>query len=256
MAIENVPTLSETMGEVPDRADRSTFSARATALYSWIKNVFTDYLEDVADNVHNNATEAASSATAAAASSVTATTKATEAAASALAAAAYGTVVDTDTASASSYIELTGMVAGYDYEITADGVYLSAADESLQFRLISGGSPITTNVYTYAVEQITGAASSNGGSGGSPVAQFLMGKMGSASDERGTLRIFVPNPAGAVTQQTARWETCAGGGSPVHLHRGGGVMDSSGAVTGVRIFASGGATITAGNFILRRIARS
>lgn len=71
----------------PDRADRATFSARATALADWIKLHLVGEVAAVATNVYNNALDAYNSAVAAAASVVAAAASASNASASATAAA-------------------------------------------------------------------------------------------------------------------------------------------------------------------------
>lgn len=68
---------------VPDRADRPTFSARATAFFDWLKNSFVGEVSALANNVFGNATDAASSATAAEAQALASADSAVSAAASA-----------------------------------------------------------------------------------------------------------------------------------------------------------------------------
>ncbi len=71
----------------PDRADRSTFSARAVAMFTALKDVFVGEVNAIAITANTNATEAAASALAAAGSETIASAAATSAAASAGAAA-------------------------------------------------------------------------------------------------------------------------------------------------------------------------
>ena len=59
------PTTIAALPATPDRADRATFSARATALFDAIKATWQPQLQGVADVTYSNAVEAAASATAA-----------------------------------------------------------------------------------------------------------------------------------------------------------------------------------------------
>lgn len=71
----------------PDRADRATFSSRATAWADWVKNHAVAEIAAVATNVYDNAVDAFSSATTATAQADLATTSAAAAAISESAAA-------------------------------------------------------------------------------------------------------------------------------------------------------------------------
>lgn len=73
---------------IPDRADRTTFSARATAWADWLKNHAVAEIAAVALNAFNNAVDAFNSAVAAAASAANAAVSAVASAASAAASAA------------------------------------------------------------------------------------------------------------------------------------------------------------------------
>lgn len=70
------PTPVAAAPEVPDRAQRATFSARATAFFDWIKNTFVAGVNALASNVYANAQDAASSAANAVAQSASATAQA------------------------------------------------------------------------------------------------------------------------------------------------------------------------------------
>jgi hypothetical protein len=62
------PTPVAAAPDAPDRAQRATFSARATAFFDWIKNTFVAGVNALASVTYSNAIEAATQATAAAAS--------------------------------------------------------------------------------------------------------------------------------------------------------------------------------------------
>jgi hypothetical protein len=86
MAIVN-PTPPTTPPPIPQRADRSTFSARVDAGFTWFVTLISE-VYSLAQNAFNNATESAASAGAASTSAGIATTQATNASNSAIAAAA------------------------------------------------------------------------------------------------------------------------------------------------------------------------
>lgn len=68
----STPIPISALPAAPDRADRATFSARAVAMFSALKDVFVGEVNAIAITANTNATEAAASASAAAASVVSA----------------------------------------------------------------------------------------------------------------------------------------------------------------------------------------
>lgn len=60
---QTVPPSITPSPVAPDRADRATFSPRATAWADWVKNHAVAEIAAVATNVYNNAVDAFSSAT-------------------------------------------------------------------------------------------------------------------------------------------------------------------------------------------------
>lgn len=84
---QTVPPSITPSPVAPDRADRATFSPRATAWADWVKNHAVAEIAAVATNVYNNAVDAFSSATTATAQADLATTSAAAAAISESAAA-------------------------------------------------------------------------------------------------------------------------------------------------------------------------
>jgi len=87
MAQTTPPTITPAPAS-PDRADRTTFSGRATIWADWLKNSVAQF-QAVASNVYNNAVDAFNSATASASS---AGDSANSAAAAASSAAAAGSI--------------------------------------------------------------------------------------------------------------------------------------------------------------------
>lgn len=73
---QTLPPSITALPAVPDRTDRTTFSARATAIFDALKNVFVGQIAAVASNVYDNAVDAHSNAVASAGSADTATTQA------------------------------------------------------------------------------------------------------------------------------------------------------------------------------------
>jgi hypothetical protein len=84
------PTPVAAAPDAPDRAQRATFSARATAFFDWIKNTFVAGVNALASVTYSNAIEAATQATAAAASASAASGSVAAAQSSAAQAALYG----------------------------------------------------------------------------------------------------------------------------------------------------------------------
>jgi hypothetical protein len=84
------PTPVAAAPDAPDRAQRATFSARATAFFDWIKNTFVAGVNALASVTYSNAIEAATQATAAAASATAASGSVAAAQSSAAQAALYG----------------------------------------------------------------------------------------------------------------------------------------------------------------------
>lgn len=77
------PPTIDALPTAPDRADRATFSARATAFFAALKDTFASQLSAVASNAYANAAEALASAAASLASANNAAASAAAAAASA-----------------------------------------------------------------------------------------------------------------------------------------------------------------------------
>ncbi len=101
------PTPVTTAPTVPDRANRSTFANDATNYATWEKDHLVPEINALAENVYDNAGEAAASAT-------TATTKATEASASAASAAAAANV--SKWVSGQNYTEGTNVWSPTDFQ--------------------------------------------------------------------------------------------------------------------------------------------
>lgn len=81
--MRTTPTLISALPAAPDRADRATFSGRAVAMFTALKEVFVGEVNAIASNVNTNAGEAATSAANAAAAEFNANIAAANAASSA-----------------------------------------------------------------------------------------------------------------------------------------------------------------------------
>lgn len=77
------PTPITALPAAPDRADRATFSARATAFFSALKDTFVGQINALADATNANAVEVAANAVAVATNAATATAAAAAAASAA-----------------------------------------------------------------------------------------------------------------------------------------------------------------------------
>lgn len=147
------PTPIDALPAAPDRADRATFSARATAMFDALKNAFVSQCNAIATNVFNNATEAATSATNAATSASTATTKATEAGASAT---ASGTSA-TNSASSATTAATSATNAATSASAAATSASNAASDASSvasALASIAGGPVASVNGMTGVVTGI------------------------------------------------------------------------------------------------------
>lgn len=159
------PTPPTTPPPIPQRADRSTFSARVDAGFTWFVTLISE-VYSLAQNAFNNATEAATSAGAASTSAITATTQATNASNSANAAAA--TAGATLWVSGTSYTAYTSNVISpangktYRRLITGAGTTDPSLDATNWVGL--GSTPL---YYLKATDQKT-----SGTNGGSSIAGF------------------------------------------------------------------------------------
>lgn len=104
---QTVPPSITPSPVAPDRADRATFSPRATAWADWVKNHAVAEIAAVATNVYNNAVDAFNSATTALGSANAASDSAAAAAIS-------------ESAAAASALEAAGLVESYQGALAAD----------------------------------------------------------------------------------------------------------------------------------------
>lgn len=104
---QTVPPSITPSPVAPDRADRATFSPRATAWADWVKNHAVAEIAAVATNVYNNAVDAFNSATTALGSANAASDSAAAAAIS-------------ESAAAASALEAAGLVGSYQGALAAD----------------------------------------------------------------------------------------------------------------------------------------
>lgn len=77
------PPTVDALPTAPDRSDRATFSARATAMFAALKDAFVGQVNALASNVYANAVDAAASATASSTSAGNSATSAATAVAAA-----------------------------------------------------------------------------------------------------------------------------------------------------------------------------
>ena len=167
------------------------------------------------------------------------------------------TFVSSQVASASSYIEFTGLASGYDYVLMADGIQLSA-DSDVQCRVLNSGSPDTGSNYDQAHNYYSYTGTGIAGGINSAIALwYVMLGVKASSTARASLKLEVVNPASttnarAVYGSAAYLESNAGypqQTNGVYLYR------STTAVDGIRVFPQVG-TFTAGTFNLYKIKRS
>lgn len=111
---QTVPPSITPSPVAPDRADRATFSPRATAWADWVKNHAVAEIAAVATNVYNNAVDAFNNAVDAFNSATTALGSANAASDSAAAAAI------SESAAAASALEAAGLVESYQGALAAD----------------------------------------------------------------------------------------------------------------------------------------
>lgn len=104
---QTVPPSITPSPVAPDRADRATFSPRATAWADWVKDHAVAEIAAVATNVYNNAVDAFNSATTALGSANAASDSAAAAAIS-------------ESAAAASALEAAGLVESYQGALAAD----------------------------------------------------------------------------------------------------------------------------------------
>lgn len=137
MAVTTPPTITA-LPAAPDRADRATFSARATAMFSALKDAFVGEVGAVATNVFNNATDAATSASTASSAASTATTQASNASSSASSASTSASTATTKAAeAAASALAAAGGAPGLILVATSD---ITSSTATVDFTGISNSS--------------------------------------------------------------------------------------------------------------------
>ena len=97
--------------DAPDRGDRATFSSRATAMFTALKDVFVSQINAIAANVFSNAQATEAAATAAISSATASGTSATNSASSAAAAAVSATAAETSAGNAATSSSAAGASA-------------------------------------------------------------------------------------------------------------------------------------------------
>lgn len=117
-----------------------------------------------------------------------------------------GTASFSGAASASTYSLIGTFVAGYDYQLAVEGLYLSAAAQPF-FRVTTGGGTADTGSnYTYSTYQSTTAAS-DGTSATTRIVSPI--NVGDAVDEPGHFEITIFNPMGTTNPRHVFFEGSA-----------------------------------------------
>lgn len=151
---QTVPPSITPSPVAPDRADRATFSPRATAWADWVKDHAVPEIEAVAENVYDNALDAYNSATASAGSADLSQDWATELAAEVEAGQGYsakehavGTTVPTGSAKLWATKSSGEVEAGQGY--SAKKYATDSAASALSAATIAGAAPWVSG-YSYA----------------------------------------------------------------------------------------------------------
>lgn len=164
-------------------------------------------------------------------------------------------VVGTATASASASIStysIQPFVAGYDYRLEADGVYLSASG-TLNSRVSTGGGSADSGAnYSYSGFFESGGTVS-GNNSASTTAWQVGQSWGNATNERGHLSIEIINPTDTYAGRFAKIEAGYHNNSTttVVMTQYQGSYMATTAIDGLVVVPAAG-TITAGNFKLYR----
>lgn len=142
-------------------------------------------------------------------------------------------------------------IRGSAIDVTTDGT-------DVRFTFYVGGVEITGSAYRWFTSQVSTSGSTNGDSASGVASILLMADtsqwdVGSAAGEGFGCTILVPNPANTALYKRAVYESWQTGptGNAVATH-GGGVMENTGAIDGVKI--SGTSDLIAGKVRLLGLA--
>ncbi|RAU23803.1 hypothetical protein CU669_01565 [Paramagnetospirillum kuznetsovii] len=167
------------------------------------------------------------------------------------------TLISSGTVSGSSF-DVTGLVAGYDYELVFDHVYASSTQGYVAIRLQTGGSTWVTSGYTYDALYITDYSGhsmmQNRTVDGSPNTYIQIGQPVYFSAQNGVSgRFRITNPA--VGYATGYYDSAQYyGGSYFDTRSGRFFYNSASAVTGLRFYLDG-TTMAGGSVSVYKIAR-
>jgi len=161
-------------------------------------------------------------------------------------------LIDSETASSSGSIALTGMTSTYDvYMVTIDKVFPASNDVYLHARFTESGTPNTTSNYDSAYKNLNGNATFNNSSYNNR-SNFYVGNnfIGTGTEEQlnAVCYIFNSQTSGEytfITQETVS----AGHVSTVWGNQGGGVMTVTSTVDGIHFYMDSG-NIASGEFKL------
>jgi hypothetical protein len=169
------------------------------------------------------------------------------------------TLLSTVTASASATVDIeTTFSSTYDAYILVCNSVVLANDNAIPFmRLKIGGSYISTGTYQYHANiSVASSATYSSANATTDTAIWLTGNSGNDTKESGNFVIYTHDPESTSLQHIVHWYGAAVNTSGVVLAGTGvGSNTTTGALTGIRILASGG-NITSGTFRLYGIANS
>lgn len=170
----------------------------------------------------------------------------TKASGAAVVAAAGGawTLLSSVTASGSATVDIeTTFDATYDnYVIVASGLIGSSGVVTLNARMKIGGSYVATGAYQWHNQHTGTTASTYSGENGTNDTTIQLGYLDGTAGSSTNLNIFVDKPAGTSQRKLIHWAggaVTATAGTAFYL-AGVGANNSTGALTGVRIYASSG----------------
>jgi hypothetical protein len=161
-------------------------------------------------------------------------------------------LVDSETASSSSGISLTGMTSTYDvYMVTASNVVVADDDTYIHGRFTESGTPNTTSNYDSAYKNLIDTTA-NSASGYQNRSNFYLVNnfIGNTAGEQFNMIAYIFNSqdSGEYTYITQEVSS-AGYTYSLWGNQGGGVMTVTSTVDGLQLYPSGG-TIASGDFKL------
>jgi hypothetical protein len=169
-------------------------------------------------------------------------------------------LLSTVSASAASTVDLeTTIDSTYDtYMVTASGITLSNGGNGIRLRYKVAGAYVTTSTYIFQRLRITSDTgtylTTQAGTGAPDTSISIINNVGGSAGQCGSFTLYLYTPSSTSNNKQVIWQS-AGIDSTgnTSLSPGAGQNTGTGAVTGVRFYASSG-TVT-GNFCLYGIAK-